>query len=100
MTARENLVVVEFSVSYDDGPWRFGVQILEFRDDRVTRERIYVMEGWDAPEWRAPWRSRRPPTRRSDPTGVIRADERPGPAGTLVEVRGFEPLTSAVRRQR
>jgi hypothetical protein len=28
--------------------------VLEFRDDKVARERIYVMEGWDAPEWRAP----------------------------------------------
>ena len=57
MTAREDLVVVECSISYDDGPWQFGVQLLDFRDDKVIRERIYVMEGWDAPEWRAPWRA-------------------------------------------
>ena len=57
MTAREDLVVVECSISYDDGPWQFGVQLLDFRDDKVERERIYVMEGWDAPEWRAPWRA-------------------------------------------
>ena len=57
MTARENLVVVECSIAYDDGPWQFGVQLLDFRDDKVIRERIYVMEGWDAPEWRAPWRA-------------------------------------------
>ena len=60
MTARENLVVVECSISYDDGPWQFGVQLLDFRDDKVIRERIYVMEGWDAPEWRAPWRADTP----------------------------------------
>jgi SnoaL-like domain len=60
MTAREDLVVVECSISYDDGPWQFGVQLLDFRDDKVERERIYVMEGWDAPEWRAPWRSDTP----------------------------------------
>ena len=45
MTAREDLVVVECSISYDDGPWQFGVQLLDFRDDKVERERIYVMEG-------------------------------------------------------
>jgi ketosteroid isomerase-like protein len=60
MTARENLVVVECSISYGDGPWQFGVQLLNFRDDKVIRERIYVMEGWDAPEWRAPWRADTP----------------------------------------
>ena len=42
------------------GPWQFGVQLLEFRGDKVARERIYVMEGWEAPEWRAPWRSDTP----------------------------------------
>ena len=60
MTAREDLVVVECSISYDDGPWQFGVQLLDFRDDKVERERIYVMEGWEAPEWRAPWRAATP----------------------------------------
>ena len=59
-TARDDLVVVEVSVSYNDGPWQFGVQLLEFRDDKVARERIYVMEGWDAPEWRAAWRAKTP----------------------------------------
>jgi ketosteroid isomerase-like protein len=59
-TAREDLVVVELSVSYDGGPWQYAVQLLEFRDDKVARERIYVMEGWEAPEWRAPWRSDTP----------------------------------------
>jgi hypothetical protein len=60
ITAREDLVVAEVSASYNGGPWQFGVQLLEFRDDKVARERIYVMEGWEAPEWRAPWRSDTP----------------------------------------
>lgn len=60
ITARDDLVVVEVSVSYNGGPWQFGVQLLEFRDDKVARERIYVMEGWDAPEWRAAWRAEMP----------------------------------------
>jgi hypothetical protein len=38
--AREDLVVAEVSVSYDGGPWQYGVQLLEFRGDRVARERI------------------------------------------------------------
>jgi hypothetical protein len=55
-----DVVVVEVSASYNGGPWQFGVQLLEFRGDKVARERIYVMEGWEAPEWRAPWRSDTP----------------------------------------
>jgi hypothetical protein len=60
ITTREDLVVVEVSVSYNGGPWQCGVQLLEFRNDKVARERIYVMEGWEAPNWRAPWRSDTP----------------------------------------
>ena len=60
VTARDDLVVVELSVSHNGGPWQYGVQLLEFRDDKVARERIYIMEGFAAPEWRAPWRSDTP----------------------------------------
>ena len=60
ITAREDLAVVEVSASYNGGLWQFGVQLLEFRDDKVVRERIYVAEGWEAPEWRARWRSATP----------------------------------------
>jgi SnoaL-like domain len=60
ITARDDFVVVELSVTYDERSVMFGVQLLEFRDDRVARERIYVMEAWEAPEWRAPWRSDSP----------------------------------------
>jgi hypothetical protein len=60
MTAGENLVVVECSISYNGGPWQYGVQLLEFRGDKVARERIYLAEGWAAPEWRAPWRAGTP----------------------------------------
>jgi hypothetical protein len=49
--------VAELSISYDEGPWSFGVSILEFRGDKIARESIYVAEGWEAPEWRAEWRS-------------------------------------------
>ena len=64
VTAREDFAATELTASYDRGEnWLFGVQLLEFRGDKVVRERIYVAEGWEAPEWRAPWRSATP----SDP---------------------------------
>ena len=66
ITAREDLVVAEVSVTYDGRTEMFGVQLLEFRDDKVARERIYVMDGWEAPEWRAPWRADTPADAPSD----------------------------------
>ena len=48
--------VAELVITYDGGAPHFGVSILEFRDDRVVRETIYVSEAWEAPEWRARWR--------------------------------------------
>jgi hypothetical protein len=54
---RDDLWVAEISVTYDQGPRNFGVSILEFRGDKIARESIYVTEGWEAPEWRAQWRS-------------------------------------------
>ena len=54
---RDDFWVVELSISYDGGPASFGVSILEFEEDKIARETIYVAEGWDAPEWRAQWRS-------------------------------------------
>lgn len=55
-----DLVVAENLISYDGAPWMFTVNIMEFRGERVTHERIYIMEGWEAAEWRAPWRSGTP----------------------------------------
>jgi SnoaL-like domain len=52
-----DLWVAENSISHDDGPWSFVCSILEFRGDKVARETIYINEGWEAPEWRAPWRA-------------------------------------------
>jgi hypothetical protein len=52
-----DLWVAEISISYDEGPRNFGLSILEFRDDKIARETIYVAEGWEAPEWRAQWRA-------------------------------------------
>jgi hypothetical protein len=60
VTVPIDLAVVELTVSYDGKSWLQGVQLLEFRGDKVARERIYVMDTWEAPEWRVPWRADTP----------------------------------------
>ena len=60
ITHRDDLVVVENLISYDGAPWMYTVNLLEFRDNRVAHERIYIMDGWDAAEWRTPWRADQP----------------------------------------
>jgi ketosteroid isomerase-like protein len=61
VTVREDFTVVEMSASYDRGvTWVHGVQLLDWRGDKVARERIYIADGWEAPELRAPWRSPTP----------------------------------------
>lgn len=57
ITHRQDLVVVENLISYDGAPWMYTVNLLEFRGDKVAHERIYIMNGWEAAEWRAPWRA-------------------------------------------
>jgi hypothetical protein len=47
--------VVELGVRYDGGPQMYGVEILEFSGGKVARETIYVMDGFEAPEWRSAW---------------------------------------------
>jgi len=54
---QEDLVVTEYLISYNGAPWMFTVSIMHFRDDRVAHERIYIMDGWEAAEWRSPWRA-------------------------------------------
>jgi hypothetical protein len=50
--------VVELTARYDGGPLQFGCSIHEFKDLKIIRETIYIMESWEAPEWRAKWRAR------------------------------------------
>ena len=57
---RDDFVVTEYNISYDGAPWQFCVSIMEFRGDKVAHEHIYVMEGWEPAEWRAPWRADTP----------------------------------------
>ena len=56
ITGSGSVWVAENSISYDGGPWNLTVSILEFRGDKVTHERIYITQPWDAPGWRARWR--------------------------------------------
>jgi SnoaL-like domain len=58
ITNEGNLWVVENLISYDGGPWNFAVTILQFREDKIAHERGYVMEGFEAPPWRAEWAER------------------------------------------
>jgi hypothetical protein len=57
---RDDLWIVDLVLRYDGGPWKYGVDILEFRGDKGSRESAYSMEGWEAPEWRARWRAAPP----------------------------------------
>ena len=56
-----DLVVAENLISYDGSPPMYTVNLIELNpDDKIVHERIYIMEGWEAAEWRAPWRSQDP----------------------------------------
>jgi SnoaL-like domain len=52
---RQDLWVNEYSIQYDGGTPLNVVGIMEFRDGRVVRERIYFGEPWEPPAWRARW---------------------------------------------
>jgi hypothetical protein len=49
--------VAEVRIRYNGGPWNYGLTLLEFNGDKIARETIYYGEGWQAPQWRAPWRA-------------------------------------------
>ncbi|MGY1762688.1 hypothetical protein ACI79G_19130 [Geodermatophilus sp. SYSU D00779] len=46
---------MELALRYDGEPWKYGVDILEFWDGKVSRETACSMDGWEAPESRARW---------------------------------------------
>ena len=57
---RLTLVVVEYLISDDSQPWQYVVNVMEFREDRVAHERIYIMEARETPTGARPWRAVRP----------------------------------------
>jgi hypothetical protein len=69
ITHQGSLWVVENLISYDGGPWMFTVSILELRGEKVAHERIYIMDGWEAADWRAEW------AERFDPLEALTAPE-------------------------
>jgi ketosteroid isomerase-like protein len=49
-----DLWVTEYVISYDGTPVN-TVSIMEFLDDKVTRETLYFADPFDPPEWRSEW---------------------------------------------
>ena len=65
----DDFSAVELTASYNAGQtWMCGVQLLDWRDGKITLERIYVCEPWEPPTWRAPWRASTPAGTVTDPT--------------------------------
>ena len=54
ITGCHDVWVNEYTISYDDRPV-MAVGIMEFRGDKVVRERIYFGDPWEPPAWRAQW---------------------------------------------
>lgn len=55
MTGRGDLWVTENLISYDGSPWMFTLNVLQFRGDKIAREYLYVMEGFEAADSRTTW---------------------------------------------
>lgn len=55
ITHTGDLWVFENLISYDGAPPMFTVNMATFRDDRIAREVIYIMEGFEPAGWRTPW---------------------------------------------
>jgi hypothetical protein len=49
-----DLWVNEYTIRYDGRPSKV-IGIMEFRDDLVVRETVYVSDPWEPPAWRAQW---------------------------------------------
>ena len=47
--------VNEYTIRYNEEKPHKVVGIMEFRDGRVFRERLYINEPWSPPAWRAQW---------------------------------------------
>ena len=53
-TGCHDLWVNEYTIRYDGRP-TMAIGIMEFRDGKVVRERIYFGEPWEPPAWRSQW---------------------------------------------
>lgn len=50
-----DLWVNEYTIRYDGENLRKVAGIMEFRNGKVVRERLYITEPWEPPAWRAQW---------------------------------------------
>jgi ketosteroid isomerase-like protein len=66
-----DLWIAENLIRYDGADWNFTVNICWFRGEKVAKEWIYIMDGWEAPDWRAPYRET------FDPLASLEADSPP-----------------------
>jgi hypothetical protein len=64
-TGCHDLWVNEYTIRYDEQPVMV-VGIMEFRDGKVVRERIYFGDPWEPPAWRAQWVERMDPSEPTD----------------------------------
>jgi hypothetical protein len=62
ITGCHDLWVNEYTIHYEDRPVMV-IGIMEFRDGKVVRERIYFGDEWQPPAWRAQWVERFDPRR-------------------------------------
>ena len=50
-----DLWVNEYTIRYDGARPHKVAGIMEFRHGKVFRERLYIAEPWEPPQWRARW---------------------------------------------
>ena len=55
ITGHGDLWVVELLASYNGGPPKLGLGMMQFQGDKIAREVVYVMDGFDAAGWRSEW---------------------------------------------
>lgn len=70
ITGQGDLWVNELLMSYNGGPPMFGVGLVLFRGDRIARESIYVMDGFEPAAFRSAWATR------FDPLASVAAADR------------------------
>ena len=58
ITGAGELWFIELLVSYNAGTPMLGVGLMQFRGDRIARETVYAMEGFEAAPWRDAWVTR------------------------------------------
>ena len=58
ITGHGDLFITELLASYDGGSPMLGVGFHTFRGDKIAKEVVYVMAGFDAAPWRSEWATR------------------------------------------